>query len=211
MESTCDYRHAQKAAAGTDLTADVALTGLPSGLGYTAENHGDNDILITLYDAADTALTADAEISAVVKGSAVTESDALDSAGIALTLSFVPPDDEPTITLITTKAAGANIWLSIEAAPDDLAGVWIDLNGNDTKDTGEDVIGLNKKYTVASQDITIHGKVTKLGCPRCQLTSLDLSDTTYLVTLDCNDNQITSLDLSRNTAFTVTDMPQQSA
>ncbi|HWP96129.1 MAG TPA: stalk domain-containing protein [Syntrophomonadaceae bacterium] len=190
-----------KGVSGTDLTADISLSGLPAALTYTATNGGSNDILITVAGSADTALTADATVTAVIKGSAVTEVGSLDSEGTALTLLYVPPAAEPTITLTTARTAGSNICLSIEADPADLPGVWIDLNGNNTEDPGEEVIGLYKNYTVSSLTIVIHGKVNKLNCQSSQLTSLNLSNTTYLVNLNCNSNQIDSLDVSRNTAL----------
>ncbi len=69
--------------------SDVTLTGLPAGLNYTAAKGTGNNIVITLTGAATTALTGDATITAVIKGSAVTEAGARDSEGIALKLWYV--------------------------------------------------------------------------------------------------------------------------
>ena len=80
-----------RGAKGTDLTADISLTGLPLGLSYTAVNNGGNSILITLSGVAKTALTSDADVSAVVKGNAVTETGAQDSAPISLDLWYIGP------------------------------------------------------------------------------------------------------------------------
>jgi len=71
--------------------ADVTLTGLPAGLDYTAAKGVGNTIVITLTGAANVALAADANITAVIKGSAVTEAGALDSANIALKLWYIGP------------------------------------------------------------------------------------------------------------------------
>lgn len=120
---------------------------------------------------------------------------------ITLYAKWVPAASEPTISLTTTKTAGASIYLSIEADPADLSGAWVDLNGNNIKDAGEDVVGLNKRYTVSSPTITIHGKVTGINCQLCQLTGLDLSNNSHLVNLTCSNNQLTSLDLSQNTSL----------
>jgi len=69
--------------------SDVTLTGLPAGLNYTAAKGTGNNIVITLTGAATTALTGDATITAVIKGSAVTETGARDSEGISLKLWYV--------------------------------------------------------------------------------------------------------------------------
>jgi len=69
--------------------ADVTLSGLPAGLDYTAAKGTGNTIVITLTGAATAALTADATLTATIKGSAVTEADAQDSAGISLKLWYV--------------------------------------------------------------------------------------------------------------------------
>lgn len=75
-----------------DVSAsDVTLTGLPEGLDYTAAKGAGNNIIITLTGVAETALTEDADITAVVKGSAVNEPDIQDSAGIALKLWYIGP------------------------------------------------------------------------------------------------------------------------
>ena len=56
---------------GTDLTNCVTVTGLPSGLSYTAVNGGNNDIVITVSGTANSALTSTATVSVVVKADAV--------------------------------------------------------------------------------------------------------------------------------------------
>ncbi len=85
--------------------SDVTLTGLPAGLDYTAAKGAGNTIVITLTGEAATALTADATVTAVIKGSAVTEADAQDSAGISLKLWYVGAGT----TLVLTNEAGGLI------------------------------------------------------------------------------------------------------
>ncbi|MEA4883989.1 MAG: beta-propeller fold lactonase family protein, partial [Clostridia bacterium] len=86
------------------LTAsDVTLTGLPAGLSYTAAKGTGNNIVITLTGTAATALTADVDITAVIKGSAVTEASAQDSVGIPLKLWYIGAD---TTFVLTNEAGG---------------------------------------------------------------------------------------------------------
>ncbi len=82
--------------------SDVTLTGLPAGLNYTAAKGAGNNIVITLTGVATTALTGDATITAVIKGSAVTETGARDSEGIALKLWYVGAG---TTIVLTNEAA----------------------------------------------------------------------------------------------------------
>lgn len=95
--------------------SDVTMTGLPAGLDYTAAKGAGNTIVITLTGAAATALTADAALTATIKGSAVTEADAQDSAGISLRLWYV---GEGT-TIVLTNEAGALIDKLITAGHED--------------------------------------------------------------------------------------------
>jgi hypothetical protein len=83
--------------------ADVTLTGLPAGLDYTAAKGGGNSIVITLMGAATSALTADADLTAVIKGSAVTEADAQNSAAIRLELWYIGPG---TTFVISNESGG---------------------------------------------------------------------------------------------------------
>ena len=85
--------------------SDVTLTGLPAGLNYTATKGTGNNIVFTLTGAATTALTGDATITAVIKGSAVTETDAQDSEGIALQLWYISKGT----TIVLTNEEGAFI------------------------------------------------------------------------------------------------------
>ncbi|WP_369793998.1 leucine-rich repeat domain-containing protein, partial [Porphyromonas sp. COT-108 OH1349] len=95
-----------------------------------------------------------------------------------------------SMTMTTTKAVGEKIKLSINAEPEDQADVWIDLNNNKVKDAGESVteFGSDKEYTLGSQTITVHGKVTDFRCRGEQLSSLDVSNNTALEQLFCYKN-----------------------
>ncbi|MBP7215346.1 MAG: hypothetical protein KBA52_06915, partial [Candidatus Kapabacteria bacterium] len=68
---------------------DITLSGLPSGLDYTAAKGTGNTIVITLTGTANAALSSDKPITATIKGSAVTESGAQASTGITLKLRFI--------------------------------------------------------------------------------------------------------------------------
>ena len=72
------------------------------GLNYTAAKGTGNSIVITLTGTATTALTADVNLTAVIKGSAVTETGAKDSAGIVLKLWYVGPGT----TFVLTNEGG---------------------------------------------------------------------------------------------------------
>lgn len=114
----------------------------------------------------------------------------------------------PVMTLTTSRAIGSNIMLSLQAKnTEDLAGVWVDLNGNAVKDTGEDAVGLHKSYTIGSQTITIYGKVTLLDCVLADTaTALDVSENPYLESLTCRSGSLTALDVTHSTALTKLDV-----
>jgi len=107
---------------------------------------------------------------------------------------------EPHITLTTTKNKGEMISLLINAAAEDRADVWIDLNNNGIEDSGEADIEFtkNKGYPLGAQTITIYGKVTSLVCSDNRLKALDVSKNSALWRIDCDNNQLTSLNLSNS-------------
>ena len=101
--------------------------------------------------------------------------------------------DEGVVMMHTAQEVGSQITLTLEAKGD----VAIDgVKGVPETD------GKPHQYTLLSQDVTIHGYVTKLDCSGNKLTSLDLSTTVPLVELDCSNNQLTALDVSQNAAVT---------
>ncbi len=112
--------------------------------------------------------------------------------------------EPPKMTLTTTKNVGETISLYISADEADKADVWIDLNNNGTKDSGEsDILFENyKDYALGAQTITIYGKVPDLVCSDNSLSTLDVTKNTALTYLDCGYNSLTSLDVTKNTALT---------
>lgn len=112
-----------------------------------------------------------------------------------------PTPAGPSMTITTTKAVGETIQLHIYVGDDDKPDdVWIDLNNNGTKDSGEEIVD-DRKYTLGAKTITIYGKVTELACAHENFTKLDVSKNTALEYLTCIDCQLTELDVSKNTAL----------
>ena len=60
-------------------SSDLAISGLPAGMGYTAAKVGDNYIEITLNGPAAAPVTTTANIEIIVKASAIIEAGAFDS------------------------------------------------------------------------------------------------------------------------------------
>lgn len=126
------------------------------------------------------------------------------------------------------KTSSKRLYLHINAAIDDQAKVWIDLNNNGTQDAGEKVTSFYNKteYTLATdnQVATIYGNVTELKCDWNSITFLDVSKNTKLTKLNCSwnrhltvlkveganaltelkcdHNSLTTLDVSKNTQLT---------
>jgi len=111
------------------------------------------------------------------------------------------------MTLTTTKNVGETIGLDLRAAAEDQADVWIDLNNNGKKDSGEDNVTFGDwaNYTLEAQTVTIYGKVTCLNCSKNSLTALDVSHNAALQELYCYQNSLTKLDVTKNTALTSLD------
>jgi hypothetical protein len=74
------------------------MTGLPSGLSYTAEKGVGNSIIITLTGTATNVMTDDHPVAVIVKASAVSETSAQDSEGITLNLWSTGPGTTFVIT-----------------------------------------------------------------------------------------------------------------
>ena len=111
--------------------------------------------------------------------------------------------EPPKMTLTTSKNVDETISLYISAAEADKADVWIDLNNNGVKDSGESDILFydDKDYNLGAQTITIYGKVTGLDCSENSLTTLDVSHNAALQQLGCYTNSLSTLDVTKNTAL----------
>ena len=104
-----------------------------------------------------------------------------------------------SMTLSSNRTSGSWI-LVIDADKKDRSEVWLDLNGNGTRDAGEqladrDFGGFIVK-PVAAKDLTIYGKVTVLECQENEITDIDLSKNPFLKELNCGKNKLTAIDLS---------------
>ena len=114
-------------------------------------------------------------------------------------------DDTPTptdpasyyIELTTDKAVGEKIELTIDAAEEDEAGVWLDLNGSGKWDEGIDQkptkFSRDIKYTLQAQTFRIYGKVSSLSCNDNELTMVDISHTPALTELYVQGNKLPSI------------------
>ncbi len=135
-------------------------------------------------------------------------------------VSNTPADYNTYIELTTDRDIGDNISLGINSEEHN---VWIDLNNNGVKDSGEDKITYEYSktdYILGSKTIRIYGKLTYFYCEQNNITSLDISNNPYLREcycsrnilenlkvlgannieyLACSDNQLTSIDVSELT------------
>ncbi len=103
-----------------------------------------------------------------------------------------------TMTLTSTKNS---IKLIINTYASDRPNVWIDLNGNGKKDSGEKVTEFSfseKNYNKTANTITIYGRIISFGCNKNSLTSLDVSKNSQLKELWCSLNSLRQLDVSKN-------------
>ena len=118
----------------------------------------------------------------------------------------IPKGEMPSLkmTLTTTKNVGDTIRVFLRAAAEDQADVWIDLNNNGKKDSGEDNVTFGgwAYYTLEAQTVTIYGKVTFLNCSKNSLTALDVSHNAALQELYCFSNSLSTIDVTKNTALT---------
>ena len=107
------------------------------------------------------------------------------------------PKDTHYIALTTQKAVGEKIELNINAAEEDQAGVWLDLNGNGKWDEGIDQkpteFFRDIEYTLQAQTFRIYGKVWHLSCQNNQLTGLDISQNAALTRLLVKGNKLPSI------------------
>ena len=118
----------------------------------------------------------------------------------------LPTDSKSVASMVTMRADGI-INLSIDALATNRAAVWIDLDGDGKRaeDGSENVTVFNQyiDYNLAPNitTISVHGDITYLGCASNELTSVDVSQSPYLLTLNAPINKLTSIDVSKNRAL----------
>ncbi len=98
-----------KGAAGDDLSADIIIEGLPEGLTWTAQNAGENNILITVSGPANNMVLEPAAISIIIKGSAVNETEAGDSDALRVNLNMNGPSPDA----IAVDPEGSTLYILI--------------------------------------------------------------------------------------------------
>ena len=107
------------------------------------------------------------------------------------------PKDTHYIVLTTQKAVGEKVKLNINAAEEDQAGVWLDLNGNGKWDEGIDQkpteFFRDIEYTLQAQTFRIYGEVWHLNCEDNQLTAVDISHNPALTRLLVKGNNLPSI------------------
>ena len=107
------------------------------------------------------------------------------------------PKDTHYIVLTTQKTVGEKVKLNINAAEEDQAGVWLDLNGNGKWDEGIDQkptkFSRDIEYTLQAQTFRIYGKVWHLDCQNNQLTAIDISQNAALTRLLVQGNNLSSI------------------
>lgn len=115
-------------------------------------------------------------------------------------LRFTDKDFKPVekMSFKTSKEKGECIELYMDAFPGDRDNIWIDLNNNGKKDTGEEVshFGSHEVYVIESQDVTIYGVVSELSCEANGICKMDVSKNTALKRLVCSKNDLTELNVS---------------
>jgi len=101
------------------------------------------------------------------------------------------------IVLTTKKAVGEKISLIINAAEEDEAGVWLDLNGNGKWDEGIDQKPKKfndfTRFLLQAQTFKIYGKIGFLNCSDEEITALDISHNAALTELHASENDLPSI------------------
>jgi len=116
-----------------------------------------------------------------------------------------PRQPQYRIDFTTAKELGSMITFSVNAAPADQAGVWLDCNNNGVQDKGEKItrFGFSEEkatsFPVQTQRMTLYGKITAFSCSRNQLVTLDIRENPALEYLSCGANKIKRLDVHANT------------
>lgn len=110
----------------------------------------------------------------------------------------------PSMTFTTSRTA-ANIRIRVNAEPEDQADVWIDLNNNGVMDSGEKVNTFGTttndrvNYSGYSSTFTIYGKVNNLEINNQSITSAEVNDNPWMISLNLPFNNITEINVSELT------------
>lgn len=93
------------------------------------------------------------------------------------------------------------MFINVDAAPEDRANVWIDLNSNGDKDPGEEITNFGmgashmNSFVFSSGTVILYGKVTTLVAPGSSIFALIDSTNPELKFLDLSGNRIIALAL----------------
>lgn len=106
--------------------------------------------------------------------------------------------EQPSVAFTAASAEGE--WnFRLKASEEAKASTWLDLNGNATYDSGEELTDLilkeGWKAPKAGNKVTLYGVISELYCNENNLVAISLSASSALETLDCSNNQLTKLDL----------------
>ncbi len=130
------------------------------------------------------------DYSTVIKGPLSDEAD-----------KWILRSKNPKMELITTTTIGSTMSLEIGAQEESKPNIWIDINNNGTRDTGEDVTIFSpgsQQFTLQSQTFSIYGDVEILKVSSKKITSLKVDENISLKELFCTDNKISNIDVSQN-------------
>ena len=110
----------------------------------------------------------------------------------------------PKASLATSLKDGAEWAFVLNADDENRDKVWIDFNGNDLYDYGEEQAIFDEEvhFPVTNNVVNIYGDLNKLVCKKLMLTSLNVEGMENLQMLDCSHNAISELNLSKNTKLT---------
>ncbi len=112
---------------------------------------------------------------------------------------------QPYVEMKTLRAVGSKIKLTIDADKAKRSSVWIDLNNNSVKDSGEQVTSFSAKrndevsYVLGSQTVRLYGEVSFLFASGNHLTEVDVTHNNTLEKLSFANNKLTKIDVAKNT------------
>lgn len=110
----------------------------------------------------------------------------------------------PTVKFTIDLSKGNTFKLATTSFPKDQEGVWIDLNNNGIRESGEDVPNSEEKtYTATSETVILYGKVDYLvSKENPNITGLQLFNESRLTYLYCYKNEnLTNLDVAGITSL----------